>query len=117
MIACDFFTLETVWLGRLYVLFFIELGTRRVHLAGCTANPDGAWTAQQARQLTWSLSERPTPIRFLILRPRQQVQPHLRRHLSKRGHRDHPRTAPGAEGERVRRTLGRNQSAPATINS
>jgi putative transposase len=66
MIACDFFTVETVWLGRLYVLFFIELGTRRVHLAGCTANPDGAWTAQQARQLTWSLSERPTPIRFLI---------------------------------------------------
>ncbi len=66
MIACDFFTVETVWLGRLYVLFFIELGTRRVHLAGCTANPDGAWTAQQARQLTWSLSERPRPIRFLI---------------------------------------------------
>jgi transposase InsO family protein len=66
MVACDFFTVETVWLGRLYVLFFIELGTRRVHLAGCTANPGGAWTAQQARQLTWSLSERRTPIRFLI---------------------------------------------------
>jgi putative transposase len=66
MIACDFFTVETVWLGRLYVLFFIELGTRRVHLAGCIANPDGAWTAQQARQLTWSLSERPRPISFLI---------------------------------------------------
>jgi putative transposase len=48
------------------VLFFIELGTRRVHLAGCTATPDGPWTAQQARQLTWSLSERPTPIRSLI---------------------------------------------------
>jgi putative transposase len=64
MIACDFFTVETLWLGRLYVLFFIELGTRRVHLAGCTATPDGPWTAQQARQLTWSLSE--PPIRFLI---------------------------------------------------
>ena len=66
MLACDFFTVETLWLGRLYVLFFIELGTRRVHFAGCTANPDGRWTAQQARQLAWSLSERPRPMRFLI---------------------------------------------------
>ena len=48
MIACDFFTVETLWLGRLYVLFFIELGSRRVHLAGCTANPSGTWTVQQA---------------------------------------------------------------------
>jgi transposase InsO family protein len=66
MLACDFFTVETLWLGRIYVLFFIELSTRRVHLAGCTPNPDGAWTAQQARQLAWSLPERLTPIRFLI---------------------------------------------------
>jgi putative transposase len=66
MLACDFFTVETLWLGRLYVLFFLELGTRRVHLAGCTAKPDGRWTAQQARQFAWSLSERPRPIRFLI---------------------------------------------------
>jgi hypothetical protein len=66
MIACDFFTVETLWLGRLYVLFFIELGSRRVHLAGCTANPSGTWTAQQARQLVWSLSARLTPIRFLL---------------------------------------------------
>src|SRR6266542_1959078 len=43
IIACGFFTVETLWLGRLYVLFFIELGTRRVHLAGCSANPDGHW--------------------------------------------------------------------------
>jgi putative transposase len=66
IIACDFFTVETLWLGRLYVLFFLELGTRRVHLAGCTANPDRRWAVQQARQLAWSLPERPTPIRFLI---------------------------------------------------
>jgi putative transposase len=66
MLACDFFTVETLWLGRLYVLFFLELGTRRVHLAGCTANPDGSWTTQQARQLAWSLSERVTPIHFLL---------------------------------------------------
>jgi putative transposase len=66
IIACDFFTVETLWLGRLYVLFFLELSNRRVHFAGCTANPDGRWTAQQARQLAWSLSERATPARFLI---------------------------------------------------
>jgi putative transposase len=66
MLACDFFTVETLWLGRLYVLFFIELGSRRVHVAGCTANPDGPWTTQQARQLAWSLPERRRPIRFLI---------------------------------------------------
>jgi hypothetical protein len=65
IIACDFFTVETLWLGRLYVLFFLELGSRRVHFAGCTANPDGRWTVQRARQLTWSLPERATPARFL----------------------------------------------------
>jgi putative transposase len=66
IIACDFFAVDTLWLGRLYVLFFLELGSRRVHLAGCTANPDGRWIAQQARQLAWSLPERETPLRFLI---------------------------------------------------
>jgi putative transposase len=66
MIACDFFTVETVTLRRIYVLFFIELGSRRVHLAGLTENPNGAWVAQQARNLAWSLSEREFPLRFLI---------------------------------------------------
>jgi putative transposase len=46
MIASDFFTVVTLWLGRLYVLFFIELGSRRVHLVGCTASPSGEWVAQ-----------------------------------------------------------------------
>jgi transposase len=66
LLAVDFFTVETVWLQRLYVLFFIELGTRRVHFAGCTLNPSGPWVAQQARQLTWTLAERPERLRFLI---------------------------------------------------
>ena len=66
IIACDFFTVETLWFGRLFVLFFLELGSRRVYFAGCTANPDGHWTIQQARQLVWSFSERATPARFLI---------------------------------------------------
>jgi putative transposase len=65
VIAVDVFTVETVWPQRLHVLFFIELGSRRVHVAGCTANPTGAWVPQHARQLTWELPERPTPLRFL----------------------------------------------------
>ena len=59
LVACDFFTVETVSLRRIYVLFFIELQSRRVHLAGLTANPDGAWVVQQARNLTMTLAERP----------------------------------------------------------
>jgi hypothetical protein len=51
MLACDFLTVETVTLRRLYVLFFIELGSRRVRFAGCTPNPSGAWVVQQARNL------------------------------------------------------------------
>jgi transposase InsO family protein len=66
VLAVDFFTVETISLQRLYVLFFIELGSRRVHLAGCTTNPTGAWVAQQARQFVWALSERQQPFRFLI---------------------------------------------------
>jgi putative transposase len=64
MLACDFFTVETISLRRFYVLFFIELESRRVHLAGCTTNPSGAWVAQQARNLSFTgIFER---IRFLI---------------------------------------------------
>ena len=54
LLACDFFTVETITLRRFYVLFFIELGNRRVHLAGCTTNPSGAWVLQQARNLTFT---------------------------------------------------------------
>ncbi len=53
-------------LKTLYVLFFLELGTRRVHLAGCTAHPTAAWVMQQARQLSWALEDEGVPARFLI---------------------------------------------------
>jgi transposase InsO family protein len=66
LLAVDFFTVETLWLQRLYVLFFIELASRRVHLAGCTPHPGAPWVVQCARQLTWTVASRPEPVRFLI---------------------------------------------------
>ena len=66
LLACDFFTIETVKLKTLYVLFFIELGTRQVHLAGCTEHPNAVWVTQQAHQLCWQLEDRTMPMRFLI---------------------------------------------------
>ena len=66
ILACDFFTVETVRLETFYVLFFIELGSRRVHLRGCTTNPDRAWVTQQTRQLVWHLGDEAQPRRFLI---------------------------------------------------
>jgi putative transposase len=67
IVACDYFTVDTLSLQRLYILFFIELGTRRVHLAGCTASPDAAWVTQQARQFSWHLQDgAPGSVRFLL---------------------------------------------------
>jgi putative transposase len=72
MLACDFFTVETkasplgIGLKTIYVLFFIELGTRRVRLAGCTANPDTTWVTQQARQLIWELEDESQVKTYLI---------------------------------------------------
>ena len=64
--ATDFLTVDTVFLQRLYVLFFIELDTRRVHLAGVTADPNGAWVTQQARNLATAMGDVLGTRRFLI---------------------------------------------------
>jgi hypothetical protein len=66
MLACDFFTVDTVLLRRLYVLFFIEVDTRRVYLSGVTANPVGEWVTQQARNLSGHVAERSRTVKFLI---------------------------------------------------
>jgi putative transposase len=66
IVACDFFTVDTVFLRRLYVLFFIEHDTRRVHLAGVTANPDSRWVTQQVRNLLLVLEERGRRVRFML---------------------------------------------------
>ena len=66
LLACDFFAVETLFLQTLYVLIFVEIGTRRVHFAGCTAHPNKAWVTQQAHQVMWALEDRDPAIRFLI---------------------------------------------------
>ena len=66
IVACDFFTVDTVFLRRVYVLFFVELANRRVHLAGVTTHPTGWWVAQQARHLAAVLNDETTASKFLI---------------------------------------------------
>jgi putative transposase len=66
IVACDFFSVDTVLLRRLYVLVFIEVATRKVYLAGVTANPTEEWATQQARNIVETFVERVEPIRFLI---------------------------------------------------
>ena len=66
ILAVDFLHAGTVLLKRLYVLVFIEHGTRRMHLGGVTSNPTGEWTVQQARNLAFTLDQRFEDIRFLI---------------------------------------------------
>src|ERR1022692_371508 len=66
IIAVDFLHVDTVLLQRLYVLGFIEHGTRGMHLGGVTANPTGEWTVQQARNLALSLGEQFADIKFLL---------------------------------------------------
>ena len=64
IVACDFFTVESAFLRRYYVLFFIAHASRRVWLAGCTTNPTGAWVTQQARNLGLDFADQ--GIRFLV---------------------------------------------------
>jgi hypothetical protein len=66
ILACDFFTVDTVWLRRLYVLVFLSIGSRRVEYLACTSHPNTAWMLQQARNLLMDLDDRGRQVRFLF---------------------------------------------------
>jgi len=66
ILACDFFTVDTVWLRRLYVLVVLSIGSRRIEYVACTSKPDTAWMLQQARNLLMEVDDRHRQVRFLI---------------------------------------------------
>jgi transposase InsO family protein len=66
VLACDFFTVDTVWLRRVYVLAFLSLGSRRIEYVACTGKPNTAWVLQHARNLFMDLDDRERQVRFLI---------------------------------------------------
>ena len=103
IVACDFFTVESVFLRRYYALFFIAHGNRRVWLAGCTANPTGGWVTRQARNLGLDCSERGA--RFLIRDRDSKYSGAFDLVFRSEGIRIVKTSGAGAEGERVRGAL------------
>ena len=99
ILAADFVHVDTVLLQRIYALIVIEHGTRRVHLAGITANPDGAWTAQAARNFLMDLGQRAASVKFLIRDRAGQFTGSFDAVFTGGRHQDSRQPAAGAESE------------------
>jgi hypothetical protein len=106
IVAIDFLTAETVWLRTMYVLFAIELGSRRVHLIGVSRNPDSGWMTQQARNL--AVGERLLGVRFLIRDRDSKFTGPFDEVFRTEGVRVIRHPDPGSEGERVCRAVGKD---------
>jgi putative transposase len=111
ILECDFLTVDTLFLKRFYVLFFIELATRRVRLAGVTTNPDGRWVAQQARNLLMTLDDEDVRPRFLVRDRDSKFTREFEEGLSLRGDPCNQSASTGAEGASARGTVGWHRAA------
>ena len=108
ILACDFLTVDTILLRRLYILFFIELDTRKVYVAGVTAHPTGAWVIQQARNLSFELAQRSRPVKFLIRDRDTKFTAEFDEVFRSGGNPDRPHSDSGTSCQRIRRAIRRN---------
>jgi putative transposase len=104
-LACDFLTVDTVLLRRLYVLVFICIGSRRIEYIACTSNPDGAWMLQQARNLLMDLDDRGRRPRLLIHDRDAKFSRAFDAVFPWRGGKGHTDTVPGAAHQRQSRAI------------
>ena len=110
VLAADFFTLDSVWLQRLYVLFFVSIGTRKVEDIACTRKPDTPWVTQQARNLRALGRQRASR----VPRPAADLRPPPARTLAQRLR---PPLPPTAASSRARPTPARSQQGTRSFTN